>query len=108
MRERDTLGLALRAGGEQDYRGRGVERVARDQTRHKGADRGKELVQQRELLADVLEIDDVVVTLHRFDDVLGLGEFDEAARGDDLPDLGGLERTADAREPRREVHHRRY
>ena len=103
MRQRYALRLALGAGREQDHRrtvGRGT---ARDEAGDEGADRRERLVDDRQLLANVLEIDDTVIALELLDQRLQLAEGDEALGGDDAFHLGGVERAFQAGGAGREI-----
>ena len=67
----------------------GVECIAsrRDEARHEGADGREDLVDERQLLANVFEIDDLAGLAELVDQRVELAELDEAVRGDDALDL---------------------
>ena len=107
VRERDALRFALGAGSEKDHRRRRMQRVRGHQAGHESPDSGKHLVDQRELLAHIFEIDDLIGLAQIRDQRIELSQLDEAMRRHDAPDFGGLERAAQAGRAAREVQHRR-
>ncbi len=84
MREGNTFGCPFGAGGEKDHcLGIGISPASREvvgQSRQQQADEPDRLVEGRQMLAYVLEIDDAHVRFfERVDHVAELGELDEAS-----------------------------
>jgi len=107
VREDDALRQALRARREEDEARRVRRDVRGDEARRLEARKRAQLVEDRELFADVFQIDDLDMLGELFDQLLELADLDELPRRDDRADLGRLEGAFHGSGAGGEVQHRR-
>ena len=104
MGQDDALWHAFRAGGEQD-RSRIIGRAPEERLLERSEP--TQLVDEPDVGANVLEVDDPDLLLERADERLELRLVDKAAQRHNRRDLGSLAGSQDISPTRGEVDHRR-